>query len=175
MKSLGDIESLTKDFSGVRETLKERVEKLNDEIEGLKRKYLPGIKKAADATVEKQALLKAAIEESPALFEKPKTLVLYGIKVGLRKQKGEVKWEDGDKVVKLIKKHFPVEAEILIQTKEKPSKNGLLGLAGSDLKKLGVTVTNDTDEVVIKSTDSEIDKLVSALLKDDEEDVKEAA
>ena len=169
MGNLGTIEGLAKEFAGTRETLKARVETLEDEIAALKRKHLPAIKKAAAATMEKQSLLKAAIEEAPALFVKPKTLVIHGVKLGFRKQKGEASWQNQEAVIKLIKKHFPLEAEILIKTTEKPIKTALLGLPGSDLKKLGVTVTNDTDEVVIKSTDSDIDKLVGALLKDDEE------
>ena len=38
----------------------------------------------------------------------------------------------------------------------------------SDLKKIGVTVIETGDEVFIKPTDSEIDKLINALLKDEE-------
>ena len=65
----------------------------------------------------------------------------------------------------LIKKHFPELIEGLIRVKETPIKNALVEMAAVDLKKLGVSVENDTDEVFIKATDSEIDKIVDGILK----------
>lgn len=176
MKTLGEIEILTKDFSAARGTLRDRVQNLDDEIAALKRKYLPGIRKAVEAATEKHSLLKAAIEEAPSLFEKPRTYIFHGVKVGYQKQKGTVKIDkkDYDRVVKLIKKHFPDTWGIYVEVKEKPLSSTLQQLSVQDLKKLGITVSDTGDAILIKSTDSEIDKLVNALLKDEEE-VEDAA
>ena len=102
---------------------------------------------------------------------------MYGVKVGFEKGKGRIEWDDDDTVVRLIEKHFPEQADILIKTKKKPAKKALAQLSVAELKKLGVTVEETGDQVVIKSTDSEIDKLVTALLKGDEidEEAEEAA
>ena len=59
---------------------------------------------------------------------------------------------------------------LLIKTTEKPIKDGLSALPADKLKKLGVKVTDDTNKIVIKPVDSEVDKIVDALLGDAEEE-----
>jgi hypothetical protein len=44
-------------------------------------------------------------------------------------------------------------------------------LTAADLKRLGIRVTDDSDVPVIKVADSDIDKMVDALLGDFENDV----
>lgn len=168
MATLAEIEKLTKDYSLARASLKEKVEALNEEIERIKKARLPQIRKAVEHASELQQALHAAIEESPELFEKPRTIIFHGIKIGYQKGKGELTWEDDETVVKLIYKHFPERADTLIKTIQKPLKSALAQLSVSELKKLGITVIETGDEVVIKATDTEIDKLVNALLKGDE-------
>ncbi len=176
--TLPDIERKTKDYADARTVLSDRVQRLNDEIEAAKRRLLPGIKKAVEIAAEKKADLTWALMDSANLFVKPRTIVVCGIKVGLEKGKGkiEIPKEDEEKVVRLIEKYFPEQADVLIQTKKKPAKKALSGLTVAELKKLGITVEETGDQVVIKGTDSDVDKLVKALLKEGEtEEVEEAA
>ncbi|MEN6358484.1 MAG: hypothetical protein ABFD59_00260 [Smithella sp.] len=175
MAPLIEIEKLTKDLATARQVLTERVRTLDKEKQELLQRKLPGIKKAVNDVSEKQVALKAALEESKPLFEKPRTKVLHGIKIGFQKMKGKISWVDDLQVVKLIKKHLPEMADILIKTTEKPIKKALEQLSTADLKKIGVTVSDAGDHVVIKSTDDEIDKFVEALLKEDEGKEEEAA
>lgn len=176
MATLAEIERLTKDYSLARASLRERVEALNDEIERLKRLRLPQIRKAVEQASERQQALHVAVEGSPELFEKPRTIIFHGIKIGFQKGKGELAWEDEETVVKLIYKHFPEQADTLIKTTQKPLKTALAQLSVQELKRLGITVIETGDEVIIKATDTEIDKLVNALLKDEEiKEAKEAA
>lgn len=174
MTSLGDIEKLTKRFSEGRESLSANVRALEDEINAIKKRHLPGIKKSVAQVMERQQWLKDALEDSRALFVKPRTMIFHGVKIGFQKGKGKISWADDEQVVKLIKKHFPEQADVLIKLTEKPVKDALQNLPASDLKKIGVTIEETGDQVVIKSTDSEIDKFVDALLKDDEQQ-REAA
>ncbi len=176
MATLGDIERLTREFADARERLSGTVRTLEDRIEALKRQYLPGIRKQVGLAREKKSVLAAAIGDSPELFVKPRTVVISGIKIGFEKGKGSLGWESDEVVVKLIRKHFPGDADILIKTKETPLKKALSALSVADLKKIGVTVEETGDVVVIRPTDSEVDKLVDALLKDiDETGAEEAA
>lgn len=168
MTSLAQIEKLTKDFSSGREDLSTRVRALEEAIQAVKKRHLAGIKKSVAHVAEKQHALKTALEDSRELFVKPKTMILHGIKIGFMKAKGKITWSDDDQVVKLIRKHFPDQADILIKTTEKPVKDTLQGLTAAELKRIGVTVEETGDAVVIKSTDGEIDKFVEALLKDEE-------
>jgi hypothetical protein len=171
-----DIEVKTKEYADARGVLADRVQRLNDEIEAAKRRLLPGIKKAVEVAAEKKAGLNSAIQAAPELFIKPRTIVICGIKVGLEKGKGkiEIPKEDEEKVVRLIEKYFPDQADVLIQTKKKPAKKALSGLTVAELKKLGITVEETGDQVVIKGTDSDVDKLVKALLKEGEQEALEA-
>lgn len=169
MATMLDIEQKTKEYSAAREMVSVIVAEIEAETASIKRRYLARLKKAVQVMAERQAEVKALIEGSPALFEKPRTRVLHGIKVGLQKQKGQITWADEDQVVRLIHKHCPDQVDILIKTTERPVKDALQQLTAAELKKIGVTVTQDGDAVVIKGTDSEIDKFVAALLKDEEE------
>ena len=168
MPTLSEIEKLTKAFADAREALADRVRGLEDEVEAVKRRKMTGIRNAVNSVLEKQSELKAALEDSRPLFIRPKTILFHGVKVGFQKSKGKTSWNDEKMVTKLIKKHLPDQAEVLIKTTEKPIKKALANLPAADLKRIGVTVGETGDQVVIESTDSEIDKFVDALLKEDE-------
>ena len=174
MASLGDIEKLTKDYAEGRGQLSDRVRALEDEINAIKRRHLPGIKISVGKAMEKKSRLEAALQESAALFVKPKTMILHGIKIGFQKMKGKLSWADPDQVVKLIKRHLPDLEETLIKKTETPVKDALQQLSAADLKRIGVTVEETGDQVVIKGTDSEVNKLVEALLKDDSQEAQAA-
>jgi hypothetical protein len=171
--TFSEIERLAKEFSDARTALRERVEVLNEGLTALKKRYLPGIRNAVEKAKEKQANLSDAIDGSRDLFVKPRTMTLFGIKFGIEKQKGKLEWEDKGVVVKLIKKFFPDSWEAYVKVKENPMKKTLATLPSADLKKLGIQVTETGDAVVIKPTDSEIDKLVDALLNEKKEEIEE--
>lgn len=159
-----DFEKLAQELASARGMLKARVDALETEITKLKRQHLPAIRKWAENAATRQQELQQAIKDNPEEFVKPRTRILHGIKFGWQKQKGQITYEDEARVVALIRKHFP-DQEGLIKITETPIKSGLGQLAAADLKKLGVVVEKDTDEVIIKFTDSEIDKIVEAILK----------
>ncbi len=115
--------------------------------------------------------LRTLIGKAPELFVKPKSMTINGIKLGYQKGKGKIEWEDPDQVVRLIKKHFPEQADVLITTTEKPIKDALNGLTAAELKKLGISVVEGGEAIFIKPTDSAVDKLVDALLKEATEEV----
>lgn len=168
MATLAEIEASTKTYADARNALSTLVQSLEDELRDVKRKHLAGIKRSLNKTTSARNDLHALLDASPDLFVKPRTLVFHGVKIGFQKSKGKITWDDGDKVVKLIRKHCADQADVLIITKETPSKDTLGNLDAKTLKRLGVSVTEDADVVVIKGTDGEIDKLCEALLKDAE-------
>jgi len=173
MHNLTEIESLTRTFASARSDLADAVTLLNDEIERIKRKHLGDLKRLVARCAERHAALKAGIESSPSLFDKPRTHIFHGIKVGYKKSVGTIEWDDDDQVVALIKKHFADQADVLIHTEERPLKKALRELTVADLKKLGCTVEETGDVVVIKPTDGEVDKIVNALLADATDDAEE--
>jgi hypothetical protein len=163
--NIEDIERLTKEFADARDRLASTVGGLEEKRESLERQYLPAIKVQVRKAKERQAELREAIEESSDLFRRPRAVIMHGIRVGYEKGKGKIGWEDTEQVVRLIEKHFPEQAEVLIQTKKKPLKKALSTLSVAELKRIGVTVEDTGDVVVIRPVDSEVDKIVAALLK----------
>lgn len=166
MANLNDIERLAKKYAEAREHLASIVSAMNEGIEEIKRDNMKRLKKAVAEAAEHHDALKTLIEEAPQLFVKPRSVVLHGIKLGYQKGKGKIEWDDADQVVRLIKKHFPEQADLLIATSEKPAKEALASLTAAELKKLGISVTDGGDAVFIKPADSAVDKMVDALLRD---------
>lgn len=169
--TLSDIESRAKRYSEAREKLTALCAELNAGLDALKRNALPDIKRAIARASEHEAQLRALIEAAPDLFTKPKSLVFHGIKLGYQKGKGKIEWDNAEQVIKLIKKHFPDQADVLIVTRETPAKDALNNLSAADLKKLGISITEGGEAVFIRPTDSAVDKMVDALLKAATEEV----
>lgn len=173
--TLAEIETTTKAYAERRDRLYERLTALEKDLNAVKQRHLKEIKRCTALAAETEAHLRAAIDAAPDLFEKPKTQIFHGIKVGLRKGKGSLDWEDDAALVARIKKLFPDHVTELVLVTEKPSKTGLNELDTSDLRKLGVTVEETGEQVVIKPIETAIEKLVKALLKDAREQGEEAA
>jgi hypothetical protein len=168
MKTLAEIEILARQLADARQNLRDGLDEFESETSAIKKKFMPALRRAVEKTAQRHEALRQAIAEAPELFVKPKTVIFHGIRLGYQKSKGEITWEDESQVLKLIKKHFPDDWETYVKATEKVMKSALAGLPVSDLKKIGVTVVETGDEVFIKSTDSEIDKMIDTLLKDEE-------
>ena len=166
------IETLAKSFSSARTELAERLDTLRDEQEQAKRRRLQGIKNSLSRVQASYDELKGAVEASKGLFEQPKTRVLHGIRVGWMKQRGKLEVADPENIVDRIRKLLGDESVGYIKVTEKPVMTALSNLPAKDLKRLGVTLSDDVDAVVIKAADSDLDKLIDALVNDkDLEDV----
>lgn len=165
--NLTDIESAAKALAFSREKLTVTVDGLNETIERAKRETLPQIKRLVAQCAERSADLSNLIDQGRDLFVKPRTVIFHGIKCGLEKGKGKIEIDDEDRTIGLIEKHFTDELQaLLIDTKKTVHKKALKGLTVADLKKVGCNVEETGDVIVIRFTDTAVDKLVKALLKD---------
>jgi hypothetical protein len=163
-------------YAKAREVLAERVANFEAEVQAVRKRLLPGIKTAAAAAADAQGELSGQVTTHPDLFIKPRTMTLRGIKVGFQKGKGKITWDDDDKVVAAIRRHFAQDlADTLIAKIERPVKDALAQLPAADLRRLGITVEEAGDHVYIKAADSEIDKLVAQILEEGAIDEAEAA
>lgn len=171
--SLGQIETATKTFSKQHEAIADRLKIINDQIEDVKRRHMASLRAEVGRVAAAHQELHTLIESAPGLFEKPRTYVFHGIKVGMAKKKGTIEISNPEKTVSLIEKHLPDQAEVLINTTKTPVKKAMGTLTADQLKKIGCEVTKDTDGVVISPTDGEIEKAVQALLKDATEDLQQ--
>lgn len=169
MATMAQIEDATKRYSAARVVLADICGAFNQELAGAKSRYMGRLKKAVAAAKEREAELSGLIEQSTELFVRPKTVVFHGVKIGLQKAKGKLEFDDADQVLKLIRKYFPDQADVFINTTEKPAKDALAQLTAAELKRLGISVVESGDQILIKDTTGEVDKMVEALLKDEAE------
>lgn len=141
---------------------------LQAEMAEAKKRAMRGILKAVERASASEAELRGMVEARKDLFVKPRTVTVDGIKCGWAKQKGKLVFDDAEAVCRLIDKHLPAAADALIDVKRTPIKAALEQLSVAELKRIGVTVKDDEDAVVIRDTASDLDKLVSALLAEDQ-------
>lgn len=174
--TLATIETSAKQFAADRSELASEVQTLEAQIQALKQAALAKIKRRVAKAAESQSALSNLIDAARHLFIKPRTIVLHGIKLGLQKGRGGLCWEDDALLVKRIKQLFTKpQADLLIKTTERPIAKALEDLDASDLKKLGVTIEDTGDQIIIKPVDGDVDKLVTALLKDAIEETQQEA
>ena len=167
------IEERAKIYAAHRAKLRDIVIALEEAREALMKTELPKLRRALAAASQSEAELIAIINDSADLFVKPKSVIFHGVKVGFQKGKGKIEWDDPDHVVKLIHKHFPEQADVLIVTTEKPAKDALGNLSASDLKRLGITIEDSGDVAFARPVDGAVDKLVKALLKAASDEARE--
>jgi hypothetical protein len=165
MSELVTIEESARAYAAARAKLAQAVGELQAGLDNLRKNNLPRIKRNLERAAELESELKALVAAAPHHFVKPKTLVLHGIRVGFEKGKGAILFEDDDQVVALIKKKLPDLVDVLVKSTEKPVKAGLKNLTVQQLKAIGCTVEETGDQVVVRAVDSDVDKLVKALLK----------
>lgn len=162
--TLETIQASTQALADARTALRDLIDAANKEIDEIKKKHQVGITTAAKLLKDCHETVFRQVNKNRGLFSTPKTRVFADIKVGLRKQKGKLTFEDAEQVVKLIRKHFPEQFDVLVKTEEVPQKDALSKLKVEELKKLGVSVGSDTDAVEIKDQATDLEKLVDALL-----------
>lgn len=173
--TLEQIETLCGALAGRRRLLYERLSALEADIAALKKKHMRELKRHVALTADAQSALVSAVEGATELFERPKTRIFHGIKVGFRKGPGALDWEDDEDLVRKIEKYFGDEAEAYLIVKKKPSAEALEDCDAATLKRLGVEVGDDQDVVVVKPVESDVEKLIKALLKGAADDAEESA
>jgi hypothetical protein len=169
------LEQCAREYADAHSALVNEVETLNEEVDAVHRAHAPCLRALAGDTASMRGILADAIEASEALFAKPRTRILAGIKVGFRKKKGKVAMRDEVKTIERIKRELPAkQAHLMIRVRESVDRNLVGDLTAADLKRLGIEVTADTDEVVIQPPNAAIAKAAAKLIKDAERD-REAA
>lgn len=164
--TLTEVQQLVREFKTARDTLKSRMMKCKEEQQATVRRLAPGIKIAAEKTRDAEARLTASIERNPELFIKPKTITIEGIKVGYTKGKGKTIVPRN--ALDLIKKHFPEMVDLLINCKESVNKAAIANLPAGVIKKIGCSIIEAGEQIIVSTPKDDLDKLVDALLEDAE-------
>lgn len=168
MATLNDIESLAQAYAERYRELEGAVQALEDGVRTIKRKMLPSIRRLAEESARRKSALLAAVAAEPDLFEKPRTRLLAGVKVGLTKRRGQVVIDDEEATIRRVRELLPRDqAELVIRVKESVHKPAVYDLTGADLKRLGIKIDADTDEAIAKIAGEDVERMVDALLDDE--------
>ena len=163
--TLDDISERARALAESRATLGALMQALNAGLEAMKAECMPDIRQAIEQATTAWQALESQIQANPQLFAKPRTVAAHGIVFGIQKGKGSIEIADPEATVRLIRKHLPELADTLIATKEAPVKKAVERLPVADLKRIGATVVDAGDQVVIRPAPSDVDKLVKALVR----------
>ncbi|RJQ21995.1 MAG: hypothetical protein C4560_02940 [Nitrospiraceae bacterium] len=163
--TLGEIERQTTEYAIAKRELDELVAEISERTEALKREFTPKLKSVMGKIARKHETLYRSIADNTDLFEKPRTQIFEGIKVGLMKGKGKLFVEDEELTIKLIKKHMPEQEEYLIHTKYELIKSAIKKLTDKEQDKINVAIIDKDDRIVIESIDTTVQKILNSLIK----------
>ena len=125
-----------------------------------------------DAAAEEEAAAKSdmqrLVDASPQLFVKPRSISQDGVKCGYRKAEDVLDWDDDATVITRIRAlpEFADMAAVLIRTEETLNVSALAELNGNERRRLGLRLIPGVDQAFIGFTDSDVEKMVKAILAD---------
>lgn len=161
---IADIETAAREYSACVKTLRNLHDGLNDAITKARSVFIDDIKAASADTGEKYQMLMTLVSDAQELFQDKKTWTIAGVRLGYKKLPGKLEILNPEATIKRLREEFPEVATASINVKETLVKKALGTLSADTLKKLGISVTNDTDEPFIKLTDDEVQKLIEAMI-----------
>jgi hypothetical protein len=165
--TIEQIEQGCKTYAEARAELRSAMTALQDEVRAINEKHRPAILAAIDLAVNARLALLVQVESGAALFTKPRTRQLHSIKVGFRKLPGRVEFaESEERTIELIRKKLPDLEADLVQIKASVRKANAAALDAKQLAAIGCSLLDAGDEVVVAATDTDIDRLISAMASD---------
>jgi hypothetical protein len=164
--NLDTIIASAKALSDARADILRMTQALSAAMEALKADQMPEIRAQIDRAEAAWMHLEAQIRANPDLFVKPRTLAAHGISFGIQRDKPAIVIADEARTVRLLRKHLTEEqAGVAIKVTETPVKKALEQLPADVLKRVGVDLVAGVDRVVIRPAETEVDKMVKALIK----------
>lgn len=130
--------------------------------------HRPGIDEAAATEAEANADLLELIKSAPGLFKRPRSLQIDGVKAGYRKEQDGFDFDDEGAVIARIRAldEFDGLAQALIRTEEHLNVDALDTLDAGQRRSLGIRTVSGVDQPFISFADTDVEKLVKALLAD---------
>lgn len=127
-----------------------------------------GIDAAAEEEAAAKAELQRLIDAAPQLFGKPRSITQDGVKTGYRKSEDTLDWDDDATVIARIRAlpELADLAPVLIRTEETLNIAALAELDGNARRKVGIRLIPGIDQPFITFTDSDVEKMVKAILAD---------
>lgn len=162
--TLVTIEQSCAKLASARSALNAKLVELQSEMDAARRRRIKNIRKAIAKVEELTEATRDLVASAPQLFEKPKSALLAGIKVGYQQSKPRLDIPDVDETLLRIQRLMPATAGTYIQTEEKPIRAALAQLPAAMQKRLGVTLIEGEDEVIVRPQDTDLEGLCKTLL-----------
>lgn len=159
------IDALARQYADAQTDLDTLTNELKAEIDAAVRKRWPDLRRATTRAAERYDVLLAAVSGARDAFDAPKTRILHGVRVGYRKAADVVQVLNAANTCALIKRVLPDQQGVLIATDEAPVMDGLKQLDDATLKLIGCRRVPGKDAPFAKLADTELDKVVAALMK----------
>lgn len=163
--AIAAIDLLARQYADAQMDLDGLTNKLKLVIDAAVRERWRELKAATTRTAERYEALYSAVCDAKSAFDQPKTRILHGIRVGYRKAKDSIQVLNEENTCALIAKVFPDQRDVLISTTERPVMSALEQLEDDQLKRIGCRRVPGKDEPVAKLADTDLDKIVAALMK----------
>jgi len=162
---LADIENLCARFEDEAAALEILIAELEADLETVKQKHIAGLKRQAGVVARREAELTATVEANPGLFEKPRTIILHGIKCGFTSSIGKLVFDDAETVLKLIRRFRKEDAETFIRSTPEPNKDALKTLEAAELARLGCRIEGAGDVVIVRRVAGDVEKLLKKMME----------
>lgn len=134
------------------------------EIRAVQSRHADTIRLRADAVAAAKRELLTAIDAQRALFDRPKSRVLSGVKLGLRKGQDTLELGDESKLLARIHGLMPEKMAVLVREKVEIVKSAVKALPAADLQKLGIRYVVGADEPFAAMDKSDAEKQAEAIL-----------
>lgn len=165
--TLVDIEQATTVYAAKRRALDDATRLAEAAMAAVWEKHAPGLRRLVAGVATSHDDLMTLLQASSALFTRPRSLTVDGIKVGFAKGKGAVEFDDEALVIKLIRRKLSEDqADLLIATREAVNKDALKALPAIDLARVGGRIVGTDDAPFIKPVTPATSKLLKSLLEE---------
>ena len=168
MTTHAELVSLCAEFEAAHEQLGEVADEIREAHRKIVKQRLRQLRHRVAKVDEAREALRDALAEAVAegLFEKPRTRAVGAVKIGLRKKPGKLAVADEARTIELIGRKMPDRRAALVKTAETVVKAALKNLSVRECASIGVVLEEDQDELVIRMSSDDVDKLVATLLAD---------
>ncbi|MFO1404681.1 MAG: hypothetical protein U1E96_08870 [Azonexus sp.] len=141
---------------------------ISNAVSPLYEAHRAGIDAAAAGVAAAQTELQQLIDAAPQLFARPRSIIQDGVKCGYRKQDDALDWDDEATVIARIRALPDLcdMAGVLIRTVETLNVSAAAELDASLQRRIGVRTIPGIDQSFISYVDSDIEKMVKAILAD---------
>lgn len=129
-------------------------------------RHRPGIDAAAAEKAAAQDTLTKLVQANPQLFCRPRSITVDGVKAGYRKEPDALDWDDEQVVIARIQALLPDQVDLLIRSQSSLVADALPQLDAAVLRQIGVRQVSGSDQAFVSIGDSDVDKLVKAILAD---------